>query len=704
VNVKASKTARGWTNLRVGGLRDIQRVRRGAFGLGRTAIPAYETIVLDTSAASPSAYRVIVNARDGSILARTNLVDDLASKEKSFNAIVTFNFSGSVPAVEGACDVKQGPYAVGAGVRALDGFAAATIPTNDVVLNLYFGTTLILSADTLFSPEQFHYEPAGGVPPGDYFVEVCDFNGGGPWAAPTTYTGHLTLDDTPAPAPYLARWKAFPANLPLAALDQFPWNNPSTDTRKTWCWRSAAGSDIVVGNLASRAPWDFDVKANSLTFTTSGNNNKAATSWENNTVPSPPQFMPTSTARDYSFPWTNDWNTRQCAVATPPVPGSTYDDSAAAVNLFVMHNRMHDFSYYLRFTEQNWNAQASNFGLTELRQENDPLVGDVQSGAATPTRDNANMITLPDGVSSITNMYLWQPLAGSFYSPCVDGDYDMGVIGHEFTHMIENRMIGKGNTRTGFHASAMGEGVADLDAVEYLNENGYVPTNGENPFAAGTYATGNKEHGIRNYAMNYPQTGAFPTPSTYSHVDPLNFSDIGYDTPGNEVHSDGEIWIAANFAIRQALLNKYNGGFPAGNAALQADCAAGVLPPQSCPGNRRWIQLLYDSFLLDPVDVNMLQARDSILAADMMRFGGANQKEIWGAFARRGYGQNAALHASRRSPTRIRRPRTPASTSTSTPLPRSRRVRTSSSQSRRATGSTGSGRRSTRIRSRPWTS
>ena len=90
------------------------------------------------------------------------------------------------------------------------------------------------------------------------------------------------------------------------------------------------------------------------------------------------------------------------------------------------------------------------------------------------------MITLPDGASSITNMYFWQPLPGSFYSPCVDGDYDQGVIGHEFGHMIENRMISKGATRAGFHAGAMGEAFGDLDGIEYLNENGFVPTDGEN--------------------------------------------------------------------------------------------------------------------------------------------------------------------------------------------------------------------------------
>ena len=55
VNVKAMKVARGWINLRVGGLPDIQRLRLGSFRVGRSAVPAYESIVLDTSTASPTA-------------------------------------------------------------------------------------------------------------------------------------------------------------------------------------------------------------------------------------------------------------------------------------------------------------------------------------------------------------------------------------------------------------------------------------------------------------------------------------------------------------------------------------------------------------------------------------------------------------------------------------------------------------------------
>jgi hypothetical protein len=37
----------------------------------------------------------------------------------------------------------------------------------------------------------------------------------------------------------------------------------------------------------------------------------------------------------------------------------------------------------------------------------------------------------------------------------------------------------------------------------------------------------------------------------------------------------------------------------------------------------------------------MLQARDAMLAADLLRFGGANQKELWLEFARHGFGRNA---------------------------------------------------------------
>jgi hypothetical protein len=226
-------------------------------------------------------------------------------------------------------------------------------------------------------------------------------------------------------------------------------------------------------------------------------------------------------------------------------------------------------------------------------------------------------------------MYLWQPVGSAFYPPCVDGDFDMSVIGHEYTHAISNRMVagpddGLTSDADG-QARAMGESFSDLTAVEYLMEHGYAPEDDENPFAVGAYVTGSKQKGIRNYGMN---------------ASPLNYSDVqGYDGSGTgSPHDDGEIWSAANFDIRQALVAKYGSG----TAADQLACARGQRPADQCPGNRRWMQIVFDAYLLMAPEVSMLDSRDAYLAADRLRFGGANQDELWNAFARRGFGQGAS--------------------------------------------------------------
>ena len=439
------------------------------------------------------------------------------------------------------------------------------------------------------------------------------------------------------------RWKVFPA-YPELGTQTHPWNVPSTDTREVWCWQAGPGCDRVVANIASGIPWDVNPTTGTPTFTTVGNNAVTAEAWFSPLTPSPSRYQPVSSTRDYIFPWTNAWFQESCEPVF--VPGVTQDISAAVTNLFVMHNRMHDWSYHLGFNTGNWNAQANNLGTGDTLG-GDPLQGDVQAGAVdggSPSytgRDNANMATTPDGIPAVTNMYLWQQLSNGFYAPCVDGDYDMAVIGHEYGHMIENRMIGKGNTRGGHHAGAMGESSGDLLAMEYLNEYGFVPVSNENPYTVGAYVTGNFERAIRNYGMSMPRVGAFPEPGVTPRVNPLNFSNMGYDYVEQQVHANGEIWSAVNFDIRQALNAKYDGPFPSSDVALQRLCADGLRSVDRCPGNRRWAQIMFDAYLLMPTNPSMLQARDAYLAADQMRFGGANQDELWFAFAQRGFGEQA---------------------------------------------------------------
>ena len=81
---------------------------------------------------------------------------------------------------------------------------------------------------------------------------------------------------------------------------------------------------------------------------------------------------------------------------------------------------MHDWSYHLGFTEETFNLQKDNFGLGGLgndHEQGNAQAGGVSGGPASgfAARDNANQITPPDGQAPITNMYLWQPIAGAFY-------------------------------------------------------------------------------------------------------------------------------------------------------------------------------------------------------------------------------------------------------------------------------------------------
>ena len=520
--------------------------------------------------------------------------------------------------------------------------AAGTVnPANDIKLTLFYSNTLlnqyqeVASADTATSPEQITYQPVGGVLAGDYAVQVCPFPGAAQ-LDPYEYSGAFTTDDGQTgtgvvvnPLADTPRFRYFRANPPL--------DNSTADTRTTACMTPGVngalpeGCTLQLRTSLLQSTWDTDVSSGTSTGTTIGNNAQTAQSWYSQLTPSAP-YRPTSVNRTYVYPWTNAWNTARCnpSVLTPP---NGNDTDAATANLFALHNLMHDWSYFLGFTEVAYNMQTNNRGQGGTAA--DPEIGNVQAAAVdggSPQyvgRDNANQVTLQDGTPGISNMYLWQPIAGAFYAPCVDGDYDMSVVGHEYGHGIQNRMAGgPDDGLSGQQGRSMGESWADLTAVEFLNGFNLLPTATESPFAVGPYVTGNGYRGIRSYNMS---------------ESPLNYANLEYDGGGTtSPHADGEIWSATNFDIRQSLMNKYNAQFPANDVNAQYLCASGQRSAELCPGNRRWIQIMHDAFLLQPGSTSMLTARDAYLAADMMRFGGANQPELWTAFARRGMGVNAS--------------------------------------------------------------
>ncbi len=404
------------------------------------------------------------------------------------------------------------------------------------------------------------------------------------------------------------QWKVFPANP----------GTTGSDTRQLWCSKPGTpGCLRVVNEPATGKAWDLDHTTGTSTGTSTGNAADTEYAWG---AGNPPGKATPSATRDYLYPFTNQWANSKCDPASLTSPDRA-DVDAATANLFAMHNRMHDWSYHLGFTESAWNLQKVNVGVDG--KGGDAELGRAQQGAATATtRNNANQGTPPDGMVPQTNMYMWQPFGGGPYPPCVDGDFDMTVIGHEYTHAISNRMVaGPDSGISSFQGGAMGESWSDLMAMEYLFESGYTPR-GRTPYVTGAYVTGDLDTGIRNHDMS---------------TSPLNYSNIGYDR-GAAVHADGEIWSAINFEVRRALLAKYGSG----TRALQESCANGLTPPDACPGNRRWAQLVFDSFLLQATgSVSWVDMRDNMITADALRFDGANAELLWNAFAARGLGAGA---------------------------------------------------------------
>ena len=69
----------------------------------------------------------------------------------------------------------------------------------------------------------------------------------------------------------------------------------------------------------------------------------------------------------------------------------------------------------------------------------------ASGGAPTYTgRDNAYMLTLPDGVPPWSGMFLWEPINDAFEGPYSDGNFDASVIEHEYAHGLSTRYVAGG--------------------------------------------------------------------------------------------------------------------------------------------------------------------------------------------------------------------------------------------------------------------
>ncbi|GAA4364287.1 hypothetical protein GCM10023185_33690 [Hymenobacter saemangeumensis] len=198
--------------------------------------------------------------------------------------------------------------------------------------------------------------------------------------------------------------------------------------------------------------------------------------------------------------------------------------------------------------------------------------------------------------------------------PELDGDFDNGIIAHEYGHGISTRLTGgPGNSSCLNNAEQGGEGWSDWFGLMLTMKAG---------------DTSSKPRGIGTYVQNQPTSGRGIRPSPYSTDFAVN--SYTYGATNNPVltqpHGVGFVWATMLWDMTWAFVDKY--GF---DANLYTGTA----------GNNMAMQLVIDGLKLQVCKPGFVDARNAILAADRANYGGANQQLIWKVFARRGLGFSA---------------------------------------------------------------
>ncbi|SCV68477.1 BQ2448_598 [Microbotryum intermedium] len=299
---------------------------------------------------------------------------------------------------------------------------------------------------------------------------------------------------------------------------------------------------------------------------------------------------------------------------------------AAITELFYTNNLIHDLFYRYGFDEVSGNFQENNFGRGG--RGGDAVQANAQDGSG---QNNANFATPPDGQRPCMRMYYW---TGS--QPYRDGDFEAGIVIHEYAHGISTRLTG-GSAQSGClgwgEAGGMGEGWGDYFAstIRMIAANQTDVTMGE-------WAS-SRTGGIRNYPYTLNLTTNL---DTYKSL----------DKPGYwGVHAIGEVWAEMCWEMMHNLIKKHgweSSLFPP--APADADKSGFYNPNYKkkvpAKGNTLALQLVVDGLKLQPCRPTFQNARDAILAADKALTGGDNQCEIWKAFSKRGLGPDAVVTGS----------------------------------------------------------
>jgi len=287
-------------------------------------------------------------------------------------------------------------------------------------------------------------------------------------------------------------------------------------------------------------------------------------------------------------------------------PGNS--QGAAITNLFYWNNIIHDIQYQYGFTESAGNFQENNFGRGG--SGSDSVNADAQD-TSFPSPCNANFGTPPDGSNPRMQMFLCDNT-----TPDRDGDYDNGVIVHEYGHGISTRQVG-GPSNSGClgNNQQAGEGWSDFFALVYT---------------ARASHTGATSRGLGSYLFNTSVTIRDLPYSTSSSVNNWTYQSIsGASIP----HGVGSRWAQAIWEVYWALVDEH--GF-------ESDLVNFDINDSNEAGNKRALYYVNEGLKNTACSPTFTQNRDGIIQAATNSFGGADVCRIWEAFAAFGLGTNAS--------------------------------------------------------------
>ncbi|MBR9921606.1 MAG: PKD domain-containing protein [Bacteroidetes bacterium] len=204
---------------------------------------------------------------------------------------------------------------------------------------------------------------------------------------------------------------------------------------------------------------------------------------------------------------------------------------------------------------------------------------------------------------------------GGTGSAFLDGDFDSGIISHEYGHGLSIRMTGGPSVGNCLgNAEQMGEGWSDYAGLMMTIEPGDA---GEDVRGIGTFALGQSVEG----------NGIRPAPySTDWAINDYTYAATNDNNNISQPHGIGFVWCTMLWDLTWDLIDVY--GF-------DEDFYYGT------GGNNIAMHLITEGMKMQICNPGFVDGRDAILLADEVFYNGANRCLIWEAFAERGLGWSA---------------------------------------------------------------